>query len=177
MNYKVLARKWRPKNFNTLIGQEHILIPLKNSLKQNKLHHTYLFSGSHGIGKTSIARIFAKALNCKIGITDNPCCICTNCLAIDEGCFMDLIEIDAASNTKVEDMRDLIENLQYSPTSGNFKIYLIDEAHMLSRYSFNALLKTLEEPPKHIKFILATTESKKIPITILSRCLQFHLKK
>lgn len=176
MSYKVLARKWRPQMFSNVIGQEHVLTALTNSLKRKRLHHAYLFSGTRGVGKTTIARLFVKGLNCKTGITQNPCSKCDNCLEIEHGRFVDLIEIDAASRTKVEDTRELLDNVQYAPVIGRFKVYLIDEVHMLSRHSFNALLKTLEEPPKHVKFLLATTDSKKLPITILSRCLQFHLK-
>lgn len=176
MTYIPLARKWRPKTFSDLIGQEHVVLPLQNSLSQNKLHHAYLFTGTRGVGKTTVARIFAKALNCQAGITSEPCLKCDNCLAIDEGRFYDLIEVDGASRTRVEDTRELIENIQYAPSQGRFKIFLIDEVHMLSTHSFNALLKTLEEPPEHVKFLLATTDPQKIPATILSRCLSFHLK-
>ncbi|AMA64948.1 DNA polymerase III subunit tau [Candidatus Arsenophonus lipoptenae] len=176
MNYQVLARKWRPQTFNDVVGQQHILIAIKNSLQQKRLHHAYLFSGTRGVGKTTIARLFAKSLNCRSGINKNPCNKCSNCLEIKYGKFIDLIEIDAASRTKVEDTRDLLDNVQYAPINGRFKIYLIDEVHMLSRYSFNAFLKTLEEPPEHVKFILATTDPQKLPITVLSRCIQFHLK-
>ncbi|MBX4180918.1 DNA polymerase III subunit gamma/tau [Sodalis sp. CWE] len=176
MNYQALARKWRPQIFSDVIGQEHILTVIKNSLSLNRVHHSYLLSGTRGVGKTTIARLLAKGLNCKSGVTSTPCRDCTNCKEIEKGCFVDLIEVDAASRTKVEEIRELLENVPYAPSNGNFKVYLIDEAHMLSRYSFNALLKNLEEPPKHVKFLLATTEPKKLPITILSRCLQFHLK-
>ena len=176
MTYIPLARKWRPKTFADLFGQEHIVIPLQNALKQNKLHQAYLFTGTRGVGKTTVARVFAKALNCQQGIIAEPCLGCENCMAIDEGRFYDLIEVDAASRTRVEDTRELIENIQYAPASGRFKIFLIDEVHMLSTHSFNALLKTLEEPPEHVKFLLATTDPQKIPATILSRCLQFNLK-
>ena len=176
MTYIPLARKWRPKTFADLLGQEHVVIPLQNALSQNKLHHAYLFTGTRGVGKTTVARIFAKALNCQQGIDAHPCLSCDNCLGIDEASFYDLIEVDAASRTRVEDTRELIENIQYAPASGRFKIFLIDEVHMLSTHSFNALLKTLEEPPAHVKFLLATTDPQKIPATILSRCLQFHLK-
>lgn len=176
MTYIPLARKWRPKSFSDFIGQEHVVRPLQNSLLQNKLHHAYLFTGIRGVGKTTIARIFAKALNCQQGIVAEPCLQCENCLAIDEGRFFDLIEVDGASRTRVEDTRELIENIQYAPAQGRFKIFLIDEVHMLSTHSFNALLKTLEEPPEHVKFLLATTDPQKIPATILSRCLSFHLK-
>ncbi|CUX96033.1 DNA polymerase III subunit tau [Candidatus Mikella endobia] len=175
-NYQVLARKWRPQIFADVVGQKHILIALANSLLLGRIHHAYLLSGMRGVGKTTIARLLAKGLNCKIGITDMPCGQCQNCREIAQSCFVDLIEIDAASRTKVEDTRELIDNIQYVPTVGRFKVYLIDEVHMLSRYSFNALLKTLEEPPDHVKFLLATTDPQKLPATIISRCLQFHLK-
>ena len=176
MSYQVLARKWRPKNFSEVVGQSHVLTALENGLKENRLHHAYLFSGTRGVGKTSIARLLAKGLNCETGITATPCGVCDNCREIEQGRFVDLIEIDAASRTKVEDTRDLLDNVQYAPARGRFKVYLIDEVHMLSRHSFNALLKTLEEPPAHVKFLLATTDPQKLPVTILSRCLQFHLK-
>jgi len=176
MSYQVLARKWRPKNFKELMGQEHVVTVLVNALEQQRLHHAYLFTGTRGVGKTTIARIFAKSLNCQIGITSQPCGTCNTCLDIDLGRFVDLIEIDAASKTKVDDTREILDNVQYAPTSGRYKVYLIDEVHMLSRSSFNALLKTLEEPPEHVKFILATTDPQKLPVTVLSRCLQFHLK-
>ncbi|XPF95360.1 DNA polymerase III subunit gamma/tau [Colwellia sp. RE-S-Sl-9] len=176
MSYQVLARKWRPKNFKELMGQEHVVTVLVNALEQQRLHHAYLFTGTRGVGKTTIARIFAKSLNCQIGITSEPCGKCDTCLDIDLGRFVDLIEIDAASKTKVDDTREILDNVQYAPTSGRYKVYLIDEVHMLSRSSFNALLKTLEEPPEHVKFILATTDPQKLPVTVLSRCLQFHLK-
>ena len=176
MSYQVLARKWRPKTFADVVGQEHIITALANGLKDNRLHHAYLFSGTRGIGKTSIARLFAKGLNCVHGVTATPCGECENCKAIEQGNFIDLIEIDAASRTKVEDTRELLDNVQYKPVVGRFKVYLIDEVHMLSRHSFNALLKTLEEPPEYVKFLLATTDPQKLPVTILSRCLQFHLK-
>ncbi|WP_076419129.1 DNA polymerase III subunit gamma/tau [Colwellia sp. UCD-KL20] len=176
MSYQVLARKWRPKNFKELMGQEHVVTVLVNALEQQRLHHAYLFTGTRGVGKTTIARIFAKSLNCQVGITSEPCGKCDTCLDIDLGRFVDLIEIDAASKTKVDDTREIIDNVQYAPTSGRYKVYLIDEVHMLSRSSFNALLKTLEEPPEHVKFILATTDPQKLPVTVLSRCLQFHLK-
>ena len=175
MTYIPLARKWRPKCFAELVGQNHIVLPLQNALSQNKLHHAYLFTGTRGVGKTTVARIFAKALNCQSGVSIEPCLKCENCLAIDEGHFFDLIEVDGASRTRVEDTRELIENIQYAPTSGRFKIFIIDEVHMLSTHSFNALLKTLEEPPQHVKFLLATTDPQKIPATILSRCIQFNL--
>lgn len=176
MSYQVLARKWRPKNFQQLMGQEHVVSVLVNALSQERLHHAYLFTGTRGVGKTTIARIFAKSLNCEIGITDKPCGQCDACIDIDQGRFVDLLEIDAASKTKVDDTREILDNVQYAPSRGRFKVYLIDEVHMLSRHSFNALLKTLEEPPEHVKFILATTDPQKLPITVLSRCLQFHLK-
>ncbi|MGF1724191.1 DNA polymerase III subunit gamma/tau [Photobacterium nomapromontoriensis] len=176
MSYQVLARKWRPHQFDDVVGQSHVLTALENALAHNRLHHAYLFSGTRGVGKTTIARIFAKGLNCEQGITASPCGQCETCREIDEGRFVDLLEIDAASRTKVEDTRDLLDNVQYKPTRGRFKVYLIDEVHMLSRHSFNALLKTLEEPPEYVKFILATTDPQKLPVTILSRCLQFHLK-
>ena len=176
MSYQVLARKWRPKTFADVVGQEHIITALANGLKDNRLHHSYLFSGTRGVGKTSIARLFAKGLNCVHGLTATPCGDCENCKAIEQGNFFDLIEIDAASRTKVEDTRELLDNVQYKPVVGRFKVYLIDEVHMLSRHSFNALLKTLEEPPEYVKFLLATTDPQKLPVTILSRCLQFHLK-
>ncbi|WMY97309.1 MAG: DNA polymerase III subunit gamma/tau [Arsenophonus sp.] len=175
MTYEILARKWRPKKFDDIIGQNQILNALKNSLDRKRLHHAYLFSGTRGVGKTTITRIFAKALNCTTGITKNPCNQCINCIEIQECKSMDVIEIDGASRSKVEDIRELLDNAQYKTNTSRFKIYLIDEVHMLSRYSFNALLKILEEPPKHIKFLLATTEPEKIPETILSRCLQLHL--
>ena len=176
MSYQVLAGKWRPKTFADVVGQEHIITALANGLKDNRLHHAYLFSGTRGVGKTSIARLFAKGLNCVHGVTATPCGECENCKAIEQGNFIDLIEIDAASRTKVEDTRELLDNVQYKPVVGRFKVYLIDEVHMLSRHSFNALLKTLEEPPEYVKFLLATTDPQKLPVTILSRCLQFHLK-
>lgn len=176
MSYQVLARKWRPKTFADVVGQQHILTALANGLKDNRLHHAYLFSGTRGVGKTSIARLFAKGLNCVHGVTAEPCGECENCKAIEQGNFIDLIEIDAASRTKVEDTRELLDNVQYKPVVGRFKVYLIDEVHMLSRHSFNALLKTLEEPPEYVKFLLATTDPQKLPVTILSRCMQFHLK-
>jgi len=172
----VLARKWRPKNFTELVGQTHVVRALSNALTQNRLHHAYLFTGTRGVGKTTIARILAKALNCAEGVTAIPCGHCTTCQAIDNGNFADLIELDAASNTQVDAMRDLMDNLQYSPVYGRYKVYLIDEVHMLSKSAFNAMLKTLEEPPAHVKFILATTDPQKIPVTVLSRCLQFCLK-
>jgi len=176
MSYQVLALKWRPKSFNTLIGQETTVQALSNALNQNRLHHAYLFNGTRGVGKTTIARILAKSLNCEKGVSSTPCQECSTCLDIDAGRYVDLIEVDAASNTGVDNVRELLENAQYSPSSGTYKIYIIDEVHMLSKSAFNAMLKTLEEPPGHVKFILATTEPKKVPITVLSRCLQFNLK-
>ncbi len=177
MSYQVLALKWRPRSFATMVGQEHVLRALINALDNDRLHHAYLFTGTRGVGKTTVARIFAKSLNCEQGITSTPCGSCSACCEIDEGRFLDLIEVDAASRTKVEDTRELLENVQYAPTRGRFKVYLIDEVHMLSTHSFNALLKTLEEPPPHVKFLLATTDPQKLPVTILSRCLQFNLKR
>ncbi len=176
MSYQVLARKWRPKTFGDMVGQSHVLQALTNALDNDRLHHAYLFTGTRGVGKTTIARIFAKCLNCEQGVSSNPCGECSACVSIDEGRFVDLIEVDAASRAKVDETRDLMDNVQYAPSAGRYKIYLIDEVHMFSGHSFNALLKTLEEPPPHVKFLLATTESKKIPVTILSRCLQFNLK-
>ncbi len=176
MSYQVLARKWRPQNFGQLVGQDHVKAALTNALTQNRLHHAYLFTGTRGVGKTTIARIFAKSLNCEQGVTATPCGVCSACVEIDKGYFVDLLEIDAASRTKVEDTRDLLDNVQYAPSRGRYKVYLIDEVHMLSKHSFNALLKTLEEPPPHVKFLLATTDPQKLPITVLSRCLQFSLK-
>jgi DNA polymerase-3 subunit gamma/tau len=176
MSYQVLARKWRPKSFNELMGQEHVVTVLVNALTQQRLHHAYLFTGTRGVGKTTIARIFAKSLNCEQGVSATPCGTCDACVDIDQGRFVDLLEIDAASKTKVDDTREILDNVQYAPTRGRYKVYLIDEVHMLSRSSFNALLKTLEEPPEHVKFILATTDPQKLPVTVLSRCLQFHLK-
>ncbi|MGJ8693266.1 MAG: DNA polymerase III subunit gamma/tau [Thalassotalea sp.] len=176
MSYQVLARKWRPKKFQELMGQEHVVSVLVNALSQQRLHHAYLFTGTRGVGKTTIARIFAKSLNCLTGISAEPCGVCDACIDIDQGRFVDLLEIDAASRTKVDDTREILDNVQYAPSRGRYKVYLIDEVHMLSRSSFNALLKTLEEPPEHVKFILATTDPQKLPVTVLSRCLQFHLK-
>ncbi|PWC15061.1 DNA polymerase III subunit gamma/tau [Brenneria roseae subsp. americana] len=176
MSYQVLARKWRPQTFANVVGQEHVLTALANGLSLGRIHHAYLFSGTRGVGKTTIARLLAKGLNCEQGVTATPCGQCENCREIEQGRFVDLIEIDAASRTKVEDTRELLDNVQYAPARGRFKVYLIDEVHMLSRHSFNALLKTLEEPPPHVKFLLATTDPQKLPVTILSRCLQFHLK-
>jgi len=177
MSYLVLARKWRPKDFSDTVGQEHVLQALINALDSGRLHHAYLFTGTRGVGKTTIARILAKALNCEKGVTSEPCGECSACTEIDEGRFVDLIEVDAASKTKVDDTRDLLDNVQYSPARGRYKVYLIDEVHMLSKSSFNALLKTLEEPPPHVKFLLATTDPQKLPVTVLSRCLQFNLKR
>jgi DNA polymerase-3 subunit gamma/tau len=176
MSYQVLARKWRPRNFKELVGQDHVQRALVNALDNDRLHHAYLFTGTRGVGKTTIARIFAKSLNCEEGVSSHPCGKCSACEEINEGRFIDLIEVDAASRTKVEDTRELLENVQYAPTRGRYKVYLIDEVHMLSGHSFNALLKTLEEPPPHVKFLLATTDPQRLPVTILSRCLQFNLK-
>jgi len=177
MSYQVLARKWRPRDFSELAGQEHVQRALINALDNNRLHHAFLFTGTRGVGKTTIARILAKSLNCEKGVSAKPCGECSACTEINEGRFIDLIEVDAASKTKVEDTRELLENVQYAPTRGRYKVYLIDEVHMLSGHSFNALLKTLEEPPPHVKFLLATTDPQKLPVTILSRCLQFNLKR
>jgi DNA polymerase-3 subunit gamma/tau len=177
MSYTALARKWRPKTFAELIGQEHVRRALVNALGSGRVHHAFLFSGTRGVGKTTIARIFAKCLNCETGVTAEPCGVCANCREIDAGRFPDLIEVDAASRTKVDDTRELLDNVQYSPTRGRYKVYLVDEVHMLSSHSFNALLKTLEEPPPHVKFLLATTDPQKLPVTVLSRCLQFNLKR
>lgn len=176
MSYQVLARKWRPATFEQMVGQSHVLHALTNALSQQRLHHAYLFTGTRGVGKTSLARLFAKGLNCEQGVTATPCGVCGSCVEIAQGRFVDLIEVDAASRTKVDDTRELLDNVQYRPTRGRFKVYLIDEVHMLSRSSFNALLKTLEEPPEHVKFLLATTDPQKLPVTVLSRCLQFNLK-
>jgi len=177
MSYQVLARKWRPKSFEELVGQEQTARALSNALETQRLHHAYLFTGTRGVGKTTIARILSKSLNCDTGITSKPCGTCSSCTEIDQGRFVDLMEIDAASKTKVEDTRELLDNVQYRPTRGRYKVYLIDEVHMLSGHSFNALLKTLEEPPPHVIFLLATTDPQKLPVTVLSRCLQFHLKR
>ena len=176
MSYLVLARKYRPKSFDTLVGQPHVVRALTNALTQQRLHHAYLFTGTRGCGKTTLARILAKALNCETGITATPCGVCNACTEIDRGRFVDLLEVDAASNTQVDAMRDLLDNAQYAPTIGRFKVYIIDEVHMLSKSAFNAMLKTLEEPPAHVKFILATTDPQKVPVTVLSRCLQFNLR-
>jgi DNA polymerase III subunit gamma/tau len=178
MSYVVLARKWRPKRFPEMVGQEHVLRALSNALDSGKVHHAFLFTGTRGVGKTTVARILAKSLNCETnGVSSNPCGVCAACMEIDEGRFVDLIEVDAASRTKVDDTRDMLDNVQYAPTRGRYKVYLIDEVHMLSNHSFNALLKTLEEPPPHVKFLLATTDPQKLPVTVLSRCLQFSLKR
>ncbi len=176
MSYLVLARKWRPKSFAEMVGQGHVLQALTNALDQSRLHHAYLFTGTRGVGKTTVARIFAKALNCERGISSTPCGVCSACVEIDQGRFVDLIEVDAASRTGVDDTRELLDNVAYAPVRGRFKIYLIDEVHMFSKSSFNALLKTLEEPPEHVKFLLATTDPQKLPVTVLSRCLQFNLR-
>src|SRR5438128_1657639 len=176
MSYQVLARKWRPRTGESLVGQEHVVKALRNALDQKRLHHAYLFSGTRGVGKTTLARILAKCLNCETGISSSPCGKCSACVEIDAGRFVDLIEVDAATNTKVDEMRQLLENSVYAPSRGRFKVYVIDEVHMLSTSAFNAMLKTLEEPPEHLKFILATTDPQKIPVTVLSRCLQFSLK-
>ena len=177
MSYVVLARKWRPKRFAEMVGQDHVLRALGNALDSGKAHHAFLFTGTRGVGKTTVARILAKSLNCEAGVSANPCGVCAACREIDEGRFVDLIEVDAASRTKVDDTRELLDNVQYAPTRGRYKVYLIDEVHMLSNHSFNALLKTLEEPPPHVKFLLATTDPQKLPMTVLSRCLQFSLKR
>ncbi|MCE5233984.1 MAG: DNA polymerase III subunit gamma/tau [Xanthomonadaceae bacterium] len=177
MSYQVLARKWRPRRFAELVGQEHVVRALSNALESGRMHHAYLFTGTRGVGKTTIARIFAKSLNCERGQSANPCGECAVCTAVDAGRFVDLLEIDAASNTGVDDVREVIENAQYAPTRGRYKVYLVDEVHMLSKNAFNALLKTLEEPPPHVKFLLATTDPQKLPVTVLSRCLKFNLKR
>ena len=177
MAYVALARKWRPKRFADMIGQEHVRRALTHALDVDRVHHAFLFTGTRGVGKTTIARILAKCLNCDRGVSATPCGECPSCIAIDEGRFVDLIEVDAASRTKVDDTRELLDNVQYAPTQGRYKVYLIDEVHMLSTHSFNALLKTLEEPPPRVKFLLATTDPQKLPATVLSRCLQFNLKR
>src|SRR5499425_3127953 len=177
MSYTALARKWRPKKFSELVGQEHVRRALVNALGSGRMHHAFLFTGTRGVGKTTIARIFAKSLNCERGVSSQPCGECGACRDIDDGRFVDLLEIDAASNTGVDDVREVIENAQYTPARGRFKVYLIDEVHMLSKNAFNALLKTLEEPPPHVKFLLATTDPQKLPVTVLSRCLRFNLKR
>ena len=177
MSYTALARTWRPKKFSELVGQEHVRRALVNALESGRVHHAFLFTGTRGVGKTTIARIFAKCLNCETGVRAEPCGECASCREIDAGRFPDLIEVDAASRTKVDDTRDLLDNVQYAPSRGRYKVYLIDEVHMLSAHSFNALLKTLEEPPPHVKFLLATTDPHKLPVTVLSRCLQFNLKR
>ena len=177
MSYQVLARKWRPRKFAELVGQEHVVRALTNALETGRMHHAYLFTGTRGVGKTTIARIFAKSLNCERGQSADPCGECSVCISVDEGRFVDLLEIDAASNTGVDDVREVIENAQYAPSRGRFKVYLVDEVHMLSKNAFNALLKTLEEPPPHVKFLLATTDPQKLPVTVLSRCLKFNLKR
>ncbi|HEX7416825.1 MAG TPA: DNA polymerase III subunit gamma/tau, partial [Steroidobacteraceae bacterium] len=177
MSYTVLARKWRPRRFAEMVGQQHVLRALVNALDTDRVHHAFLFTGTRGVGKTTIARILAKCLNCEVRVGSEPCGICASCREIDEGRFVDLIEVDAVSRTKIDDTRELLDNVQYAPTRGRYKVYLIDEVHMLSAHSFNALLKTLEEPPPHVKFLLATTDPQKLPITVLSRCLQFNLKR
>jgi DNA polymerase III subunit gamma/tau len=176
MSYQVLARKWRPRSFSSLVGQEHVVRALTHALSSQRLHHAYLFTGTRGVGKTTLARILAKSLNCETGVTAMPCGTCSSCQEIDAGRFVDLLEVDAATNTRVDEMRQLLENAVYAPTRGRYKVYVIDEVHMLSNSAFNAMLKTLEEPPEHVKFILATTDPQKIPVTVLSRCLQFNLK-
>ena len=176
MSYQVLARKWRPKRFTELAGQEHVVRALTNALERGRLHHAYLLTGTRGVGKTTIARILAKSLNCVNGVTATPCGVCAACTEIDSGRFVDLLELDAASNTGIDNMREILDNARYAPTVGRYKVYLIDEVHMLSKQAFNSMLKTLEEPPEHVKFILATTDPQKIPVTVLSRCLQFSLK-
>ncbi|HEY0907028.1 MAG TPA: DNA polymerase III subunit gamma/tau, partial [Methylophilus sp.] len=176
MSYQVLARKWRPKTFTSLVGQDHVVQALSNALSQQRLHHAYLFTGTRGVGKTTLSRILAKSLNCVTGITANPCGECEACRAIDIGRYVDYVEMDAASNRGIADMVSLLEQAIYAPSSGRFKVYMIDEVHMLTKEAFNAMLKTLEEPPAHVKFILATTDPQKVPVTILSRCLQFNLR-
>ena len=176
MSYLVLARKWRPKIFEDVVGQDHVVRTLSHSLNNERLHHAYLFTGTRGVGKTTIARILAKAFNCEQGVSSKPCGQCNTCVEVDQGSYIDLIEVDAASKTKVEDTRALLDNVPYLPTSGRYKIYLFDEIHMLSGHSFNAFLKTLEEPPEHVKFLMATTDPQKLPVTVLSRCIQFNLR-
>src|SRR4051812_39535950 len=176
MSYQVLARKWRPRTFAELSGQEHVVRALTHALGRGRLHHAYLLTGTRGIGKTTIARILAKSLNCITGVTATPCGVCPACVDVDAGRFVDLLELDAASNTGIDNMRDILDNARYAPTVGRYKVYLIDEVHMLSKAAFNSMLKTLEEPPEHVKFVLATTDPQKIPVTVLSRCLQFNLK-
>ncbi len=177
MSYLALARKWRPKTFADVAGQGHVVRALENALDSGRLHHAFLFTGTRGVGKTTIARIFVKALNCERGVSATPCGECCSCVAIDQGRFVDFLEVDAASRTGIDDIREMLDNAQYTPAAGRFKVYLIDEVHMLSKPAFNALLKTLEEPPPHMKFLLATTDPQKIPVTVLSRCLQFNLKR
>src|ERR671938_774773 len=176
MSYQVLARKWRPKDFSSIVGQEHVVRALRHALETQRLHHAYLFTGTRGVGKTTLARILAKCLNCETGVTPEPCGKCSACVEIDAGRFVDLLEVDAATNTRVDEMRQLLETAQYAPSKGRYKVYVIDEVHQLSGHAFNAMLKTLEEPPEHMKFVLATTDPQKIPVTVLSRCLQFNLK-
>src|SRR4051794_28014357 len=176
MSYQVLARKWRPKTFAELTGQEHVVTALGNALANGRLHHAYLLTGTRGVGKTTIARILAKSLNCERGVSATPCGDCAACRDIDAGRFVDLLELDAASNTGIDNMREILDNARYAATAGRYKVYLIDEVHMLSKAAFNSMLKTLEEPPEHVKFVLATTDPQKIPVTVLSRCLQFNLK-
>src|SRR6184192_125048 len=176
MSYQVLARKWRPRDFGNLVGQEHVVRALRHALESKRLHHAYLFTGTRGVGKTTLARILAKCLNCETGVTPEPCGKCAACIEIDGGRFVDLLEVDAATNTKVDEMRQLLETAQYAPTKGRYKVYVIDEVHMLTGHAFNAMLKTLEEPPEYLKFVLATTDPQKVPVTVLSRCLQFNLR-
>jgi len=177
MSYQVLARKWRPRTFSEMVGQEHVVRALSNALDNDRLHHAYLFTGTRGVGKTTLARILAKSLNCEKGVSSTPCGECSICREVDEGRFADLLEVDAASRTKVDQTRELLENVPFAPIRGRYKVYLIDEVHMFSDSSFNALLKTLEEPPPHVKFLLATTDPQKVPVTVLSRCLQLNLKR
>src|SRR4051812_41422937 len=176
MSYLALARKWRPRTFAELVGQEHVRLALGNALTQGRVHHAFLFTGTRGVGKTTIARILAKCLNCVTGVTPTPCGVCEACRDIDAGRFIDLLELDAASHTGIDNMREILDNARYAPTAGRYKVYLIDEVHMLSKAAFNSMLKTLEEPPEHVRFVLATTDPQKIPVTVLSRCLQFNLK-